>query len=169
MANLQAQMRSLGYLMPGDPTALLRQVNRVLFESTAPQHYATLFFGIYDDATRRLEYANCGHNPPLWIGPGGEVRRLPATGTVIGAFESWHGEVAEAQLAPGDLLAIYSDGVTEASRGEEEFGEERLTGELLAVRDRPAEDVVDRVLHAVQEFGAGTQSDDLTLLVAKAR
>ena len=125
MANLQAQLRSRIGIAPLDPARLLRDVNRMLWKSTLGQHYATLFFGLYDDAARRLTYVNCGHNPPFWIRADGTVKRLAATATVIGLFERWDCTVASIELAPADLLAIFSDGVSEAERGEEEFGEAR--------------------------------------------
>jgi sigma-B regulation protein RsbU (phosphoserine phosphatase) len=78
MANLQAQLRSRIGIAPLDPAKLLRGVNRMLWKSTLGQHYATLFFGIYDDAARRLTYVNCGHNPPFWIRADGTVQRLAA-------------------------------------------------------------------------------------------
>ncbi len=133
------------------------------------QHYATLFFGLYDDAARRLTYVNCGHNPPCWIRADGTVKRLAATTTVIGLFERWDCAVASIELAPTDLLAVFSDGVSEAERGEEEFGEARLLQTLQELRGSPASAVVAAVFARVQEFSAGLQSDDLTLLVAQGR
>jgi len=87
VANLEAYLRSQCSMAPLEPVRMLQQVNQLLYASTAPQHYATLFFGAYDDATRELLYVNCGHNPPIWLHPDGSVTRLEATATVIGAFE----------------------------------------------------------------------------------
>ena len=109
------------------------------------QHYATLFFGLYDDAARRLTYVNCGHNPPFWIRADGRVQRLAATATVIGLFERWDCAVASIDLAPADLLAIFSDGVSEAERGDEEFGEV-LRGQRDSL-DQPPDH--DQTLHGV--------------------
>jgi serine phosphatase RsbU (regulator of sigma subunit) len=177
MANLQAHLRSLSGLTRGaaermtplDLVTTLQQVNRIVWKSTAAQHYATLFFGLYDDLTRRLSYVNCGHNPPMLLRAGGSVDRLRATATVIGLFEKWECEARETQLQPGDLLAVFSDGVTEAMLGEEEFGEPRLLEQLRDAGHLPAEQVVTAVFNAVQQFSAGNQSDDLTLVVARAR
>ena len=169
VANLQAHLRSLSRTGHGAAGLVetLRQVNRILWKSTAPEHYATLFAGVYDDATRRLAYVNCGHNPPLWLRADGSVERLEATATVIGLFEKWECEAREIQMGPGDLLAISSDGVTEAMLGEEEFGESRFLDELRRTRWLPLEQVVTAVFTAVQRFSAGNQSDDLTLVVAR--
>ena len=137
VANLEAYMRSQCSMAPLEPVRMLQQVNQLLYASTAPQHYATLFFGVYHDTTRELLYVNCGHNPPIWLRPDGSVTRLGATATVIGLFERWQGSACRAHLDPGDLLVVFSDGVTEANRGEEEFGEVRLIGELRENRGRP--------------------------------
>jgi serine phosphatase RsbU (regulator of sigma subunit) len=100
----------------------------------------------------------------------GSVERLKATATVIGLFERWECTVREVQLADGDVLVIFSDGVTEAERSEdEEFGEERLIEELRATRHLPSSEIVSSILNSVQQFSAGAQSDDLTLLIARAR
>jgi sigma-B regulation protein RsbU (phosphoserine phosphatase) len=169
MATLQAHLRSQSGISPGDPVGLLKNVNRLLWKSTSPQHYATLFFGLYDDISRRLTYVNCGHNPPVLLRADGSIERLKATATVIGLFERWECGSREIALAPGDTLAIFSDGVTEAMRVEEEYGEERLLNVLLACRTHSAEQMVTAVFQSVQAFSAGEQSDDLTLLIARAR
>lgn len=168
VANLEAYMRSQSSMRPFDPLRMLEQVNRMLYASTAVQHYATLFFGAYDDSARLFSYVNCGHNPAIWLRADGCLQRLEATGTVIGAFPEWHASVGQAQFGPGDLLAVFSDGVTEANRGEEEFGEDRLIGELRSLNGRPAGEIVPAILDCVQQFSAGAQYDDLTLLVGRA-
>jgi phosphoserine phosphatase RsbU/P len=168
MANLQAYLRSQSGITPLDPARLLQQVNRMLWKVTAAEHFATLFFAIYDDASREMVYVNCGHNAPVWLRQHGSVQRLPATATVIGLFEQWECAVEQIRLAPGDLLVIFSDGVTEAARNEEEFGEARLIHELQECRQLPANEIVQTIFASVQEFSAGAQSDDLTLLIAKA-
>jgi sigma-B regulation protein RsbU (phosphoserine phosphatase) len=169
VANLEAYLRSQCSMAPLEPVRMLQQVNQLLYASTAPEHYATLFFGAYDDATRELLYVNCGHNPPIWLRPDGTVTRLAATATVIGAFERWQGSAGRAQLDPGDLLVVFSDGVTEANRGEEEFGEARLIDELRENSRRPVAEIVPAIMASVQQFSAGDQYDDLTLLAARAR
>ena len=100
----------------------------------------------------------------------GTAERRAAAATVVGLFENWECAVAGIELCPGDLLAIFSDGVTEATPDDEaEYGEARLIEELRANRGRPAEEIVTAVLSAVQRFSAGVQSDDLTLMSARAR
>jgi len=175
MANLQAHLRTLsgitrsaaGTITARDLVQTLQEVNRVLWKSTAAQHYATLFFGLYDDGARSLTYVNCGHNAPMLLRVDGSVERLKSTATVVGLFEKWECEARRIDLAPGDLLAIFSDGVTEAMRSEEEYGEARFLDELRASSRLSAEQVVTAVFTSVQQFSAGEQSDDLTLVVAR--
>ncbi|HVP48265.1 MAG TPA: SpoIIE family protein phosphatase [Bryobacteraceae bacterium] len=167
VANLQALLRSQSGVFPADPVRMLENVNQMLWKSTAPEHYATLFFGMYDDATRGLSYVNCGHNPPVLLRGDGTMERLKATALVIGIFERWECSVRQVQLGPGDVLAIFSDGVTEAMRGEEEFGEERFIDELRLRWRLPVSEMVGAILGSVQEFSEGTQSDDLTLVIVR--
>ena len=169
VANLEAYLRSQCSMTPLEPVCMLQQVNQMLYASTAPQHYATLFFGAYDDRTRELLYVNCGHNPPIWLRPDGRVTRLEATATVIGAFERWQGSACRALLGLGDLLVVFSDGVTEANCGVEEFGEGRLIDKLRSSNGIPVSEIVPAILASVQQFSAGAQYDDLTLLAARAR
>jgi serine phosphatase RsbU (regulator of sigma subunit) len=129
-----------------------------------------MFFGLYEDTTRLLRYANCGHNPALLVRADGNVERLHSTVTVLGLFEQWDCVVAEVQLEPGDVLTIYTDGITEAANHvEEEFGEERLLQVLQANKNLPASALMQKVLASVQKFSPGEQGDDLTLIVGRCR
>ena len=167
VAHLEAYLRSRSSKEQRDPVAMLQEVNRMLYLSTAPEHYATVFFGIYSDSARELLYVNCGHNPPILLRHAGGVVRLDSTATVLGAFGQWLGSACLARLDPGDLLAIFSDGVTEAACGDEEFGEDRLIEELLSRKGGPSNAIVSGILGRVQEFSSDGQSDDLTLLIAR--
>lgn len=167
MANLQAHLRSQAASAPRDPLRALRQVNRMLCESTEPEHFATLFLGVYDDATRRMSYINCGHNPPLCLRRGGSVEWLNATATVLGSFEQWDCTLGRTHLAEGDLLVAYSDGLTEAGAGGEQFGERRLVESLQEHSEATPESLVDILMARVQAFADGHPLDDLTLLVAR--
>lgn len=167
MANLQASLRSL---YPGADRELprfLHSVNHLFVQNTEVTHYATVFFGVYDDGSRKLLYANCGHNPPLMLRARGDVERLNATATVLGLFEPWECSVTETQMFPGDILAIYTDGVTEAAnRNEEEFGEERLISLLRHSQGLRSSELLHQILKSVQEFAPGEQADDLTTIIA---
>ena len=122
------------------------------------------------DETRRLRYVNCGHNPPILVRASGAVEHLEATATVLGLFEEWECSVAELELAAGDVLVIYTDGVSEAADDkEEEFGETRLIEVARSHPQHSADDILDAVLASVQGFSQGEQADDMTLIVARGR
>ena len=100
----------------------------------------------------------------------GEVERLEATAPVLGLFSSWECRTAELRLFPGDLLAIYTDGITEAFDTQyEEFGEGRLVETLQAHRELPAQDLIAAVYEDVRGFSPQEQHDDMTLIVARCR
>ena len=169
MASLQANLRSQSALAREDLGGLMRRLNLTMCGSIASSRYATIFFGCYDDGARRLRYVNCGHNPPILLRAGGGVERLPATATVLGAFEAWDCSVGEAVLAPGDTLLLYSDGITEASSDDgEEFGETRLM-DALRHHHLEARALVAAILRTVREFSGRVQEDDITLLAARCR
>jgi serine phosphatase RsbU (regulator of sigma subunit) len=147
---------------------LLRSVNRLFYKNTETSHYATIFFAIYDDGTRRLRYVNCGHNPPILARANGDLERLTATATVLGLFEEWDCTVAECELGSGDVLAIYTDGISEAGPNEEEeFGEERLIATVRKHQQQSAGEILDSILSDVQQASRGRQADDMTLIVAR--
>ncbi|HVO10451.1 MAG TPA: SpoIIE family protein phosphatase [Vicinamibacteria bacterium] len=168
VASLHAALRS--QTPARDLPEQLNTVNRLLYEATEANRYATVFLGLFDDSSRRLRYVNCGHNPPLLLRADGCVEKLLPTAMVVGLVEDWSASTAEVALCPGDALAIYSDGITEATdAGGEEFGEERL---LRALQDRPAADpktLLDLVFDEVRRFAEGEQGDDQTLVIARVR
>jgi len=168
MANLQANLRSQCAVARDEPQRLLRSVNQLFYENTTDNTYATLFFAQYDDRSQRMRYINCGHLPALVLRRDSSVVRLDSTCTVLGLFNEWDCQVREFGLNSGDMLAIYTDGVTEAlNSAEEEFGEERLVAVLDRHRDQAASGVLAAVVDAVRQFGAGEQADDVTLVVAR--
>ena len=167
MANLQANLRGQYALALEDVPRLLRSVNHLFYRNTEISHYATMFFAIYDDATRHLRYVNCGHNPPILFRTNGDLERLRATATVLGLFEEWDCTVAECELAPGDVLVLYTDGISEAGPNEqEEFGEERLIVTIRNHQRQSAGEILDNILSEVQQFSLSRQADDMTLIVA---
>jgi serine phosphatase RsbU (regulator of sigma subunit) len=167
VASLHASLRSQS-TRTGDLESLLRTVNRLLYEATETNRYATLFLGLFDDADRRLRYANCGHNPPLLVRRDGSVQRLAPTAMVVGLVEDWSTGTEEIILQPGDLLAIYSDGLTEATDGTgEEFGEARLLRTIEAHRDSGVRALLEVVFEEVQSFSVGEQADDQTMVIAR--
>ena len=170
MANLQGALRSQYRAAGRDPARLLAAVNRHLYQHSERDRYATIFLGCYRDATRTLRYVNAGHCSPLLLRRQGAVQTLPATATVLGLFPEWRGSMAETPLAPGDLLAIYSDGITEAAdhRGDE-FGQARLLDVLRQNSHLEPARLLRFLQEAVRQFCGGEPADDLTLLLARAR
>jgi sigma-B regulation protein RsbU (phosphoserine phosphatase) len=170
MASLQAGLRAQYTLAPTDLRVVLRTVNRVFYGSTAHNHYATLFFAVYDAGTRRLQYANCGHLPPILRRAGGAVERLGPTGSVIGLFDVWDCTTAETMLEAGDTLVVFSDGATDAiDASGSEFGDERLVATVDRHAAANAPGLLDAIVGAVIDYGGTQQFDDLTLLVARGR
>ncbi|MBL8174353.1 MAG: SpoIIE family protein phosphatase [Bryobacterales bacterium] len=169
MANLQATLRSLCQSAPSDWTALLAQVNTLFFQSTAPEHFATAFIGDYDDETRVLRFANCGHNPPLLLRGSGEMVRLEPTSTVLGAFRMIRPRSAEVRLYPGDWLILFSDGVVEAqSEYGDLYGEERLAETIRGVRQGTVEEMVKVIGESLNGFAHAVGRDDWTVVAARA-
>lgn len=170
MANLQANLRSQCALALTHPELFLCSVNRLFYENTVDSAYASLFFAEYDDESRRLRYANCGHLSGIIMRGDNACCRLHSTGTLLGLFHDWECKFAEFELAPGDLLALYTDGVTEAltDRGEE-FGEENLIERLRHYREHPCQTAVEAITNEVRALSPGDQHDDITLIMARCR
>ena len=170
MANLQANLRSRYALALHDFPRLLKSVNQLFYENSPHDRFATMFFAVFDDHTGEMEYANCGHNAALLFRADGNLERLESTTTVIGLFPRWECGSRFATLAPGDLLVVYSDGVTESlDGGNEEFGEERLIAAVRRYRDRGPEALISAIVDEVRSFSPHEQGDDITLIVAKRR
>jgi len=168
MANLQANLRTQFIGAAEDPKRLLASVNRLLFENTAPTAYATLFYADYDPAAARLAYANCGHVAGLILRADGTIEPLDSNCTVLGLFDNWEGDLSSTDLHTGDLLVLYTDGVTECENpDEEEFGQHRLVEAIRRHQSLPPDQLAAAVSQDVLDHGAGRQFDDLTLIVAK--
>jgi len=170
MANLQANLRSLCAIALDEPERLLRSVNQLFYENTNESAYATLIFAEYDDATRRLRYANCGHLAALLLRHDGAIEKLDSTCTVVGLFREWDCSMRECQLFPGDTLVLYTDGITESFNDTEgEFGEQRLIQAWQRYLELPPQALVPSIVNDVQKFGHQEQQDDITLIVAKCK
>src|SRR5882724_5925840 len=157
MANLQANLRSQCAIAWDEPQKFLQSVNNLFYENTAENVYASLFFGAYDDHARRLRYVSCGHLPALLL-RGDEVLRLDSTCTVLGLFKQCDCSVAESRLLSNDILALYTDGVTESSNpAGEEFGEQRLIDALRRHRTLSPRGMVEALVGEVQRFSPSEQ------------
>jgi serine phosphatase RsbU (regulator of sigma subunit) len=169
MAGLQASVRSLG-LTSLSPCEINRRLNEILLQSTSASRYATFFFAFYDCSQRLLTYSNAGHHPPLLVGENG-TRRLSAGGRPIGILEgSTYGE-DRCELAPGELVAMFTDGVVETpNHADEEFGEERLIRILTERRAEGLDTIIGEVLSALETWSGGAPPhDDVTLVLARCR
>ncbi|HEX2711919.1 MAG TPA: SpoIIE family protein phosphatase [Candidatus Acidoferrales bacterium] len=170
MANLQANLRSQYAVALDDLPRLLQSVNRLFYENTTDESYATMFFGVYDDSCRKLRYSNCGHIPPLLLRADGSVQRLTSTTTVLGLFREWECPTGSVTLYPGDTLVAYTDGITEAADSlGQEFGEARLTEAVRSQHDLPVSRLLSSIHAAVQQYSGGAQADDLTLVIGRVR
>jgi serine phosphatase RsbU (regulator of sigma subunit) len=168
MASLQARVHLLAE-EPTDLSHMMSRLNRILAGHCPSNRFVSLFFCVLNPATGELVYCNAGHNPPLLLRRSGEVERLAGSGPVLGILPDVPFTQRTAIMDAGDLLLIFSDGVTEAvDPVGEEFGEERLVREVLASGDADPRDVVDRVLLALGAWSAGAPpADDVTLLAAR--
>jgi len=168
MANLQANLRSQFALALEQPQRLLQKVNRLFCDNTPDGAFATLFFADYDDSSGFLRYINCGHLCALLLRRDNSIDRLESTSTVLGLFKTWECAIGESRLHPGDLLALYTDGVTESTdHAEEEFGEARLIDSLRRHRHHPPQSLLTSVVADVRAFTPHEQHDDITLIIAK--
>lgn len=165
MSNLQAAVRGLSSLsLP--PNLLCNRLNSIVYRNTESDRFITFFYAHLDGPARRLVYANAGHNAPLVVRADGSHQRLLEGGAVLGVFDSRNYELGSAQLAPGDRVILFTDGVTEACNSVgEEFGEARLLRLLEDHRNLSADDLQAKILAAVAEFSGGRWQDDATLLV----
>jgi serine phosphatase RsbU (regulator of sigma subunit) len=170
MANLQANLRSQCAIALDQPQRMLRSVNRLFYENTSDNAYATLVFVLYEETARRLRYVNCGHHSALLLRANGTLERLNSTCTVLGLFREWECPIEERCLCPGDTLVLYTDGVTESfNEAGEEYGEQRLADALRQYRSLPPQALLSTIVDEVRRFSPHEQHDDITLIVAKCR
>jgi serine phosphatase RsbU (regulator of sigma subunit) len=168
MANLQANLRSRTAVAVENPEEFLASVNRLFHDNTTDNAFATVFFAEYDNRCQCMRYANCGHLPAILLRGDGSFETLNPTATVLGVFRDWNCTVEHCAMHPGDVLALYTDGVTEAfNSDEEEFGEARLVDALRRYREEPARSIVTSIVEEVRRFSTPEQHDDITLIVAK--
>jgi serine phosphatase RsbU (regulator of sigma subunit) len=149
------------------PGRILELTNDVVFASTMSESFATVFFGVLDSMTGRLLYSSAGHTTGALAGTEAKVTELPATGPVIGAFPGMIFDEAERQIDLDEVLFLYTDGLTEARRGDELFGEERLFERLAELRDTTPVEMVRFVINEVLSFTGGRLNDDLAVLALR--
>jgi sigma-B regulation protein RsbU (phosphoserine phosphatase) len=168
-ASLHSAIRAYAPAAGGNCGEVLAKANRLLFETTSPDKYATVFYGVYDPHTFTLTYSNAGHYPPL-VAAGGCCTRLDSLTPPVGMLPELPARQHTIQLAPGTRLVIASDGVPDAwSAGDEEFGDQRLVDLVNRWDQAHAAEFCGGVLQAVAAFIQDrAQADDVTLIAARS-
>jgi phosphoserine phosphatase RsbU/P len=174
MATLRAYLRGAQTIHhQADLTEVMRNLNKLVFESSDANRYATFFYGELDLTSRTLTYVNAGHNPPMLFrhaDGGHEALRLDVGGPVVGLMEECSYGQGCVTLASGDVLVAYTDGISEAmNAADEEWGEDRLMDAVRPNRAEAARTLIDRLMVSADAFVAGApQHDDMTLLIVRA-
>jgi len=169
MANLQATLR--GQAITGAPVKdLVARSNRLIHESTDPEKFATLFFGLLDTGSHQIHFCNAGHeNPMMYRAAGDSPERLESGGMALGVLDEFPYEQGSVPMGVGDCLVIFSDGITDAVNPfDEPFGEDQLRASITEHRSLNSAGMIDKIIEAVLAHENGADRvDDLTLVVAK--
>jgi sigma-B regulation protein RsbU (phosphoserine phosphatase) len=168
MSTIQATLRAL--LTPGSPLVeVAGRANELLYATTPSNRFATAFLVALNPITGHCRYVNCGHNAAVLLRADGTHELLDGPGFALGLFPMRTTKELDFNIGPGDILALYSDGVTEAqSLSEDEFEMDRLVACLREHAEQPVAEIVDCVFSAIDDFvGAAPQFDDITIMVVK--
>jgi phosphoserine phosphatase RsbU/P len=170
MANLQATLRGQTLTTASPRTCLIRS-NQLLFQSTSPEKFATLFYAILDTQNHQIHFSNAGHENPYLCSSHTGNKRLKTGGIPLGMLPEFGFEEESVPLEEDSTLVIYSDGVTEAMNAEEEqFGDDRIAAVLDEHKHAPASEIIDHLVAAVKKHAAGhPQSDDITVVVMRRK
>lgn len=168
MTNLQAQVRLL-FAEPADLAGRMGRLDQSVAASVPDNKFISMFFGRIDPSRDELVYCNAGHNPPIVIRKDGTHELLEGGGTVLGMLPELGYEKRTVSIGAGDLVMVFSDGVTEATDGEEEeYGQDRLIELLREHREDDAATLVVRVTEAIRDWTAGAPpGDDVTMVIAR--
>jgi sigma-B regulation protein RsbU (phosphoserine phosphatase) len=173
MANIQSAMRAQLRAAQEQnaevsTVTIVSQLNKHLQANTTTEKYATFYFSVYDERTGELTYTNAGHLPPILI-RGNEVRRLDVNGMVVGVFPFARYDSSSIILEKGDILLLYTDGITEPENEYDEmFGEDRLIETVQRVAGKSNEEILCEVFQAVQEWTfAPETADDMTMMMIR--
>ncbi len=169
MAFLRASLRAaihIGYA----PHISMAKANNLLWESIERNQFVTAFYGVLDTSNRTLAYSNAGHNPPLMVNANGSAHFIERGGLPLGMFRDTRYYEYYLSLEPGQVLVLYTDGVTEAAnKSDEEYGRERLAQRVLEGRHLGARELIDFIQQDVLAFTDGRGADDdITFFVIKA-
>jgi len=173
MANLQASLHGQA-VEHGEVASVITRMNDLLVRSTDPHMFATFFYGVLDRNRSTFTSTNAGHNPPLLFRFDGEHEKLGANGMIIGFLPQQKYTQQTTTIEQGDVLVLYTDGITEAVRDtkdrseDKRFGEERLIKVVKKNQEKSARDIQSEILKVISDFSAGApQNDDITLVVIK--
>ncbi|HLB00540.1 MAG TPA: GAF domain-containing SpoIIE family protein phosphatase [Bacteroidota bacterium] len=168
MSNVQATLRGQT-MVSNSPRECIVRSNRLLYQSTGPEKFVTLFYGILDTTEHSIFFCNAGHDNPYVISKTGGIRRLKTGGTVLSVMEIFPYEEEKIGITEDEVIVIYSDGITEAMNAADElYGEERLVEVLQKIKDRSAIEIIDGIIAAARAHaGKHPQSDDMTIVVVK--
>jgi serine phosphatase RsbU (regulator of sigma subunit) len=168
MSSLQARVPVV-FDESGEVARRVARLNRTTCGNCPDNRFITFFIAVVDPATGEVTYCNAGHNPPLLARAGGATETLADGGVMLGILPLAQYQEGRVQLEKGDVLVLFSDGVTEATDAQDhEFGEERLAQLVASLSEKPAAEIVERIHQAVAEFTQGAPpADDITVVVAR--
>ena len=152
------------------PSEVISFANPIIANNSKTGMFVTLFYGVIDNESRTLTYVNAGHNPPLVLRKDtGEIEELNLTGVAVGALDDAEYTQEELQLSPGDVIVLYTDGITEAINDREEmYDVPQLIETIRKTGDSSSQEIVDEIIRSVFAFtGSQPQFDDITLMVVK--
>ena len=170
MSNILASFRILYEHNADDLAGMVKEVSMQLCNYASTSNFATIFIGKLNPQTGRIKYVNGGHNPPLIVHENGQYELVDATGLMIGAFDFVEWEQKEIELQPGDMMFIFTDGVTEADRDGEgdQYGDEKLEQLVSENAKKNADELTDLVMEEINTFmGKAPRSDDITMMTIK--
>jgi phosphoserine phosphatase RsbU/P len=168
ISNVQSSLRTATLFAGSDLGRALQAVNRQVYGSSLASRYATLFYGVVDEATRTLHYVNAGHNPPMVIRPDGSIIWLTTGGAPVGLFPDSVYEEGSVQLGSGDLILAYTDGVIESLNPSHwEWGTEGLRIAATESNAKSADDMVKAIMQSMDRFSHACQTDDATVTVVR--
>jgi sigma-B regulation protein RsbU (phosphoserine phosphatase) len=171
IASVQSSLRTAALFTGNDLPTLVKIVNLQAYASSLADRYATVFYSIFDGATRTLRYVNAGHTPPIVLRRSGSIDTLETGGAPIGMFPDSSYKEGAVQLDPGDVVITYTDGVVEAAnQSGEEWGVQRLLNAIAAwarLGTENAEHLVRSIFNSMDKFSRGCQTDDATLAVLR--
>ncbi|RKX27897.1 MAG: hypothetical protein DRP47_05760 [Candidatus Zixiibacteriota bacterium] len=166
MSNILASFRIMYNQPEFDLVRAVRLVSAQLLSHSAPEDFATLFVGLLDPAKSEVRYLNAGHNPPLLVRSNGNMEHLEASGIMIGVldFDAWTEQ--RVSLSEDDFIVVFTDGVTEAECGEDQYGDERLEYCLRNCKNLTAPEIGDKLIGDVLSFVKDSpRSDDITIAI----